>query len=275
MNLPSDLMAILDRARESEGRIVFLTGAGISAESGIPTFRGEEGYWVVGSRNYRPTEMATHSAFVEMPKEVWSWYLFRRGVCRGASANSGHEALVRAEAALGDRFLLITQNVDGIHLRAGNSEARTFQIHGNIDYMRSAERDTSELFEIPSSIPVAWPKERRLTDDEFETLRCPNGERARPHVLWFDESYDEEKFKFESSLRGAVEADLLIVIGTSGATNLPVQVGQLAAQRGAGLVAVNPEPSIFTELASRSPHGFFAEGTAGEFVPAIVDALTA
>src|ERR1017187_4141744 len=97
------------------GPVVFLTGAGISAESGIPTFRGPEGFWRVGSRNYQPTEMATAVAFARMPAEVWRWYLFRRGVCRSAAPNAAHRALVRFEKRAGDRFLLIIQNVDGLH----------------------------------------------------------------------------------------------------------------------------------------------------------------
>ncbi|HVV49677.1 MAG TPA: Sir2 family NAD-dependent protein deacetylase, partial [Polyangia bacterium] len=102
------------------GPIVFLTGAGISAESGIPTFRGAEGYWRVGSRNYQPTEMAAAAAFARMPEEVWRWYLYRRGVCRAAAPNDAHRALVALERRLGARFLLVTQNVDGLHLRAGS-----------------------------------------------------------------------------------------------------------------------------------------------------------
>ena len=109
--------------RVSGGRVVFLTGAGVSAESGIPTFRGQEGYWTVGSREYHPQEMATQASFTKMPRECWRWYLYRRGVCNAAQPNAGHEALVRAERALKDRFRLITQNVDGLHRRAGNIQA--------------------------------------------------------------------------------------------------------------------------------------------------------
>src|SRR5262245_44328807 len=107
---------VLDGVRPSpEAPLVFLTGAGISAESGIPTFRGPEGYWRVGSVNYRPEEMATHAFFVEMPDEVWRWYAMRRDTCRRASPNAAHLALVALEAELGDAFLLVTQNVDGLH----------------------------------------------------------------------------------------------------------------------------------------------------------------
>src|SRR5512142_2112025 len=104
------LASILDGVREAQGRVVVLTGAGISAESGIPTFRGKDGFWVVGSRNYMPQEMATQEMFRRAPEEVWRWYLYRFGACAGARPNAGHEALAALDRALGDRFHLITQN---------------------------------------------------------------------------------------------------------------------------------------------------------------------
>src|SRR6185312_3235449 len=110
--------------------IVVLTGAGVSAESGIPTFRGKEGYWTVGSREYHPQELATHAAFTRMPWDVWAWYLHRRAVCRRAEPNAAHHALARLPCDL------ITQNVDGLHRRAGS---RPYAIHGDIDHMRCAD----------------------------------------------------------------------------------------------------------------------------------------
>ena len=88
------------------GRILALTGAGVSAESGIPTFRGKEGYWTIGAHEYHPHELATHEAFAHMPWSVWAWYLYRRGVCQRAEPNAGHRALVRLAAALPARFAL-------------------------------------------------------------------------------------------------------------------------------------------------------------------------
>ena len=126
--------------------VVFLTGAGISAESHIPTFRGEEGYWTVGSKHYHPTELATRQAFSELPMDVWAWYLFRRTVCRRAEPNPGHLLLARLEKHLGERFLLVTQNVDGLHLRAGNSLEKTYQVHGNIDFMRCWKEFTKSSY---------------------------------------------------------------------------------------------------------------------------------
>ncbi len=266
------LEALVTRALGGPGPVVFLTGAGISAESGIPTFRGPEGYWQVGSRNYRAEDLATYSAFSQMPEEVWAWYLYRRGVCRAAPPNAAHLALVDAEHLLGDRFRLLTQNVDGLHLRAGNSLARTFQVHGNIDYLR-CEDEHPAIRLIPDAIDLAWSKDRRLSAPEIATLRCCRGQWSRPHVLWFDESYDEPLFRFESSLRAAIEAAMLVVVGTSGATNLPTQVVEIAARRKIPLVCINADPSPFTELTESLEKGLVLLGTAGEHMPRVVEAI--
>lgn len=261
-------------ARAGSGPILFLTGAGISAESGIPTFRGPEGYWQVGSRNYRAEDLATYDAFQRMPEEVWAWYLYRRGVCRAAPPNAAHLALVTAEARLGDRFLLVTQNVDGLHLRAGSSAVRTYQVHGNIDYLR-CEDEHPAIRLLPEGIPLDWAKDRRLGPAEIALLRgCRGGGWSRPHVLFFDESYDEALFRFESSLRAARTASMVVVVGTSGATNLPSQIVSTAARRAIPLVCINLDPSPFTRATEASERGLVLLGTAGEWVPRVVEALS-
>ncbi len=271
--LSGEVEALLGRAAAA-GPIVFLTGAGISAESGIPTFRGPEGYWRVGSRNYHPQELATWEAFQEMPDEVWAWYLCRRSICRAAAPNAAHRAIADLEGALQDRLRLVTQNVDGLHLRAGSSLERTWQIHGNIDFMRCAAECRPAAFPVPEGIPAVWERERRVGGDERALLVCPRcAGPARPHVLWFDESYDEVHFKFESSIRAAGAAALLVVVGTSGSTNLPMQMAAIVARRGAPLLVLNPEPSPFSELAERDPEGLFVEGTAGALVPPVAERL--
>jgi len=263
------LERILRGVREAGGRVVVLTGAGISAESGIPTFRGREGYWVVGSRNYMPQEMATHEMFERAPDEVWRWYLYRFGVCRDARPNAGHDALVRLERSLGDRFTLVTQNIDGLHRRAGSQ--RVFCIHGDAAWVRCAADCGLARGELPPIIPRG---DGPLTAAERVALTCPRcGGWLRPHVLWFDETYDEENYRMDSALREAAAADLLLVVGTSGATNLPMQIGQLVYRRGAALVDVNPEENPFAELAQRSHRGFFARGSACERLPGIVAGL--
>ena len=267
-----ELESILGEVRRSLGRVVVLTGAGISAESGIPTFRGAGGYWVVGSQNYMPQEMATREMFERAPEEVWRWYLYRFGVCRFAEPNEGHRALYRLEAALGDRFTLVTQNIDGLHRRAGSK--RVYCIHGDAAYVRCSNECGAGLLDLP-----AFPsrdKAEPLTGADRARLTCGLcGGWLRPHVLWFDEYYDEPYYRMESTLRAAEEADLLLVVGTTGTTNLPMQVGRIAFARGSALVDVNPEENPFAELARRSERGFVARGSACEKLPAIAEALGA
>ncbi len=264
-----DLARILSDVGDRRGAVVALTGAGISAESGIPTFRGEEGYWVIGSRNYMPQEMATHEMFERAPDEVWRWYLYRFGVCKDARPNAGHDALVTLERALGDRFTLVTQNIDGLHRRAGSK--RVFCIHGDAAWVRC---DAECGLGVADLAPIVPRGDGPLTPAEKAALTCPRcGGWLRPHVLWFDECYDEEHYRMDSALRAAKDADLLLVVGTSGATNLPMQIGRLAFQRGAALVDVNPEANPFADLAERSERGFFARGSACDRLPEIVRAL--
>ncbi|MFP4476961.1 MAG: SIR2 family NAD-dependent protein deacylase [Desulfatibacillaceae bacterium] len=258
--------------RHGRGFVVFMTGAGISSESGVPTFRGTEGYWTVGSRNYQPQEAATYSMFSRHPRDIWAWYLYRRTVCARARPNPAHYALANLEKALGKRFLLITQNIDGLHLLAGNSAERTWQIHGNVHTMRCAT-GCGWSGPFPEEIG-AHDRDDGLSDKTWQLLRCRGcGGLSRPHVLWFDECYDEQHFRFESSLRAAAQADLLVVVGTSGATNLPVQVGAMAARQGAAVIDVNPDENPFSGLALSLPDGLFCKGSATDFVPAIATML--
>lgn len=256
-----------------KGRVTVLTGAGISAESGIPTFRGPEGYWTVGSKVYQPQEMATFWMFTHQPDEVWKWYLYRMGICGGAGPNPGHLALVEMEQRFGDRFTLITQNVDGLHLRAGNTPARTFQIHGNIYHMRCSLECSEAVYPIPEGVRPKT-KEDQLTDLDRELLRCPLcGARSRPHILLFDESYNEHHYHFYSSLKAARETALLIVVGTAGATNLPNQVAREVYQQGGVIIDVNIETNPFAQLAQQSDRGFFVQEPSASALPALVAAM--
>jgi len=266
---------LLARIRGAEGPIVFLTGAGISAESGIPTFRGPEGYWRVGSTNYQPTQMATATAFASMPDEVWRWYLFRRCVCRAAVPNAAHRALATLDAQLGERFRLVTQNVDGLHLRAGGDPARIYQVHGNLDLARCVRGCLPVVRPLPDAVPGDWSKDRPLDDGVRAALRCACGDRLRPHVLWFDESYDEPLYSYITALRLAQTAAALIVIGTSGATTLPARMCDVVAARGAPLIVADVEPTAFSELAQSSPAGRFLRGSAVDVVPALARELSA
>jgi NAD-dependent deacetylase len=251
--------------------VLIVTGAGISAESGIPTFRGPGGYWTVGSEVYRPEDLATRAAFERMPEEIWRWYLYRRGVCGIAEPNEAHRAVARLEHKLGERFLLVTQNVDGLHLRAGSSASRTLQIHGNLGYARCMRCGTPPEA-LPEHVRIADQREP-LTPAHAAALRCPRcGGWTRPHVLWFDESYDEPLFRAESAARAAERAGLVITVGSSGGTNLPMHLAATAAARGAVLVDVNPDPNPFAELAERSG-GLHLRAPASAAVPELVEHL--
>lgn len=259
--------------RPARGRLVVLTGAGISTASGIPTFRGPEGYWTIGAREYQPQEIATWAFFDTHPEDVWSWYLYRRSVCRAARPNAAHQALVEIEAHLHDRFLLVTQNVDGLHCRAGSSRERTYEIHGNLDRMRCAHECGAAPRAVPENFD-AWDRETRLDTSARAALRCPKCRGwMRPHVLWFDESYDEERYRFESSMHAVRDAALLLVVGTSGATSLPWAMGQLAVACGIPVADVNPEDNPFAKLAA--PHGLVWRHDADVVLPQLVSSFTA
>ena len=274
-----DVTTWLSSKWDGSGLILTLTGAGVSAESGVPTFRGEEGYWRIGSRNYFPEELATRAAFMRMPDEIWGWYLYRRSVCRAASPNAGHLALAELERGLvergeGDRFLLVTQNVDGLHLRAGNTLARTYQIHGNLDFMRSIRDDDTQIYPLPKELGERWQRGRAIGPEQRDYLVSPrDASQVRPHVLWFDESYDEERFRFQSTLEAVERAALVIVVGTSGATNLPSLIVHRTAERRVPLLVINRDPSPYSTMAERIPSGLFVQGPAGEVLPPLVNFL--
>jgi len=265
------VIAACRAALSRPGAVIALTGAGVSAESGIPTFRGKDGYWTIGAREYHPQELATRSAFEAMPWSVWAWYLYRRGVCLGAAPNAGHHALVRLDAALADRFALVTQNVDGLHRRAGSPDARSYAIHGDLSQMRCAADCVADRWPIPDGVPALG-----RGDDVAPAVRalliCPRcGELARPHVLWFDESYDEPRYFFDTVRRIAGCSALVISAGTSAQTSLPWHVIQLARAAGATLVDINVEDNPFGALAARS--GGAIRGPAAAALSAIADAL--
>lgn len=268
-----DIKNTLKEIAQHSGHITVLTGAGISAESGIPTFRGPEGYWTVGAKEYHPQEMATHSMFTQYPDEVWKWYLYRLGVCRRAEPNPGHLALVEMERRFPKRFILMTQNVDGLHLRAGNSPERTFQIHGNISYMRCASECSEAIYPIPEGVSVK-AKGEDLTESDRQLLKCPAcGKLARPHVLWFDEGYNEHHYRFASSMKAAQRTALLLIVGTSGATHLPNLVAWEVFRRKGVIIDINIEENPFSRMALSSGRGYFIKKPSAAVLPEILEAL--
>ncbi len=257
------------------GHIVILTGAGISAESGVPTFRGPEGYWTIGSEEYQPQEMATLQMFQRHPEATWSWYLYRATVCHNAVQNEGHKALVDLEKLLGDRFALITQNIDNLHIRAGSSEARTLQIHGNLFRMRCLDGCAETVYALPQQL-LGRGRNEALSPDERNLLRCQDcGGTARPHVLWFDEYYNEEWYRCDTAMQAADEAQLLIVAGTSGATSLPMQVAQRVSGNDRPIIDINSAPNPLSDLAQRSNGGAFIQSAGATVLPALVESIGA
>lgn len=221
------------RKAKPRATVVF-TGAGVSADSGIPTFRGEGGLW----RNYRAEDLATPSAFARNPQLVWEWYEWRRSLVREAQPNAAHRALARLEDAL-----IVTQNVDGLHARAGSR--RIIELHGNLFRVRCVHegdvRDANEPF---SELP---PK-------------CACGALLRPDIVWFGEMLPDGAF--EEAVDAVKHADLLLVIGTSGVV-YPA-AGLVALYRGLS-IEINPQAShVCTFAIARR---------AAEATPPIVDAI--
>jgi NAD-dependent deacetylase len=260
---------LIEKLRSCQ-KIAVFTGAGISAESGIPTFRGKEGYWVVGSKNYMPEEMATNEMFTMQPAELWKWYLMRFGICIKAQPNAGHFALAELEKKLGNRFQLITQNIDGLHTKAGSDEKKMFQIHGNINWMRCHAECTDDLYKLPFE-KINLEKIKEIKESElFEILKCPRCEGiTRPHVLWFDEMYNEQWYRFESSTERVQKTDLLIVVGTMGATNLPSRIVNLALSGKALVIDINIDKSAMSKTIESSGRGLYIEGQSGKVLPEI------
>lgn len=272
--LNSRIKAELRSLISSQSNITVLTGAGVSAESGIPTFRGPEGYWTVGSENYQFQEISTFRMFQFQPKEVWKWFLFRRSVCQRALPNPGHLALVEIAGRLQDKFTLITQNVDGLHLRAGNKLENTHQIHGNLNYMRCAAECCDEIYPVPEEIPFI-EREEKLEAKYWDLLSCPHCKSmTRPHVLLWDETYNEPFYRYESAMRAALTTDLLIIIGTTGAANLPNQIAHVVFRQQGYIWDINIEHNHFSEIAERS-NGFFIQAESGSALPEIAAAIKA
>lgn len=216
------LRALLSRAT----RVTALTGAGISAESGIPTFRGPEGLW----NNRRPEDLATPDAFARDPELVWRWYDWRRGIVAKARPNAAHCGLAMLER--NQAVTVITQNVDGLHAAAGSREL--IELHGNIWKVRCTR---CALIAANTEVPLAVIPPR--------CGRC--GAVVRPHIVWFGEAVDP--YDFQRSVEMSRSADLFLVIGTSGVVQPAASLATLAQSAGATVVEINPDPTPVTAFA--------------------------
>jgi NAD-dependent deacetylase len=211
--------------------------------------------------------MATRAMFEEAPEEVWAWYLWRFAACAAAEPNDGHRAIVSLERALTDGMALVTQNIDGLHQRAGSSENRTFAIHGDARRMRCSAECGATMLDLPSSLH--GQKEPAVLRQALTCTTC--GAWMRPHVLWFDEFYEERLYRSESALSAARAATLLIVVGTSGATTLPMRIASECLRRGDPIIDVNIEQNVFSEMAEAN--GATLRGPAAAMLPNLVQAL--
>lgn len=253
--------------------ITFLTGAGISAESGIPTYRGADGIWVEGTRNYKPEHFGTLKFFKEEPLEVWKFMLYRKVCFRDTQPNLGHKALVAIENLLGDQFKLITQNIDRLHHKAGSTTQRVYEIHGNMETVRCSEECSVEVYPFPIAIGKA-AYDATMVEKHWEALKCPYcSSLMRPNVLMFDEYYNERLYKLESAVDAALNTRVLFVVGTSGATNLPNQIASTALFQGSSIIDINIEENDFADLATESTNGFVLRGKSGELLPKIEEVI--
>eukprot|EP00746_Dinoflagellata_sp_MGD_P163996 gnl/MRDRNA2_/MRDRNA2_92390_c0_seq1.p1 gnl/MRDRNA2_/MRDRNA2_92390_c0~~gnl/MRDRNA2_/MRDRNA2_92390_c0_seq1.p1 ORF type:complete len:601 (+),score=121.15 gnl/MRDRNA2_/MRDRNA2_92390_c0_seq1:68-1804(+) len=263
-------------------KVVVLTGAGVSAESGIPTFRGSDGFWTVGSENYRPQDLATWQMFNEMPHELWQWYQYRWGICRKADPNPGHYALAELESLLPGGFSLVTQNIDGLHQRAGTNPQNMYEVHGNIHHMRCDERiegaclhnvdlnDKQNMERAQATVEMT-PVPQENEDDEKLPVCGVCGVRQRPKILWFDECYNECFFRNDTVMETVKNCDLLLVIGTQLTTNLPSQIVNKARLNDQTIV-VRIDPLL--DLEDVQSRGMLhLQAKSGEALPRIVAAF--
>ncbi len=229
----------------SARRVLAITGAGISAESGIPTFRGKDGWW----RKEDPTKLATQAAFDRDPSYVWEWYEYRRGLVGEADPNAGHTALAAWEAA-GREVLVATQNVDDLHERAGSRDVA--HIHGSIWRVR-CQGCGRERRESRHPLPERPP-------------RCEGcGGLERPAVVWFGEMLPSEPIRrVETLLAGGV--DLAVVVGTEASFGYIQEFARAARRVGALLVEVNPSETVLSRVVDVR-----LAGPAGEILPGLSD----
>jgi len=254
-------------------RVLVLTGAGVSAESGIPTFRGKDGYW----RNLDPTKLATPEAFARDPQLVWDWYRERRERIRNARPNAAHEAIARL-AHHTDEFLLVTQNVDDLHARAGIPAQRMVQIHGDIFVTRCSRCDwRAELCDAETNnirghtgLAGARPStaDNELEEAEDGPPTCPNCHAfVRPGVVWFGEQLSQNELERVEDFLDGGACDVVIVAGTT-ATFGYIMDWALRTSHAGELIEVNPEATPLSQFATR-----LVREPAAIALPRIVDEL--
>ncbi len=237
MLIPQKLIPIIRQAKSC----LVLTGAGVSAESGLETFRGRQGLW----DDFDPLKLATPEAFARQPQKVWEWYQWRRAKLPLVQPNPAHLAIAQMED-LFDHFLLATQNIDGLHQRAGST--KMVELHGNLNRNKCSR----------CGIVIEY-----LPESDEVPPRCQCGGRIRPDVVWFGEMLPEAVLR--QAWRAAEGADLFLSVGTSSAVQPAASLGLVAKNNGALLVEVNPARTGFSPRAD-----LLLTGPAGQLMPELV-----
>ena len=238
MNISSRLTELLGTAQS----VCVLTGAGVSAESGIATFRGPDGLWA----KFKPEELASFDAFIRNPELVWEWYTYRKTVIHQAQPNAAHTALVQMEDLVGD-FTLVTQNVDNLHARAGAT--KVLELHGNVERSYCIE-----CGKFAADVMIAA---------KGQAPRCSAcGGLLRPDVVWFGELLPQQVL--QEAFRASERCDLFLCVGTSGLVYPAAGLPLVARERGSYLVEVNTDP---TDLSARCSESLL--GKAGEILPVL------
>ncbi len=242
------------RLLSASRRLVVLTGAGVSKESGVPTFRDAlDGLWA----RYDPQELATPQAFQRNPKLVWDWYTYRRSLVKAAQPNPGHYALAELEDLL-PQVVIVTQNVDDLHQRAGSSDI--VALHGAL--MRN--RCFRNCQGAPTLIDLDALEDY---DPDAGPPACPYcGGWVRPDVVWFNETLPPEALKRAMAL--SEQADVMLVVGTSGVVQPAASLPFMARSAGARVIEVNPSPGGITPIAD-----VWLGGPSGEILPQLVSAV--
>jgi len=237
--IPPELKTLLKRT----SKLAALTGAGVSQESGLRTFRdAQTGLWA----QYKPEELASPEAFARDPKLIWDWYAWRREAIKGVRPNSGHYALVEIEKQISE-FTLITQNVDGLHRFAGSQNV--LELHGNIQRVRCSE---------------CYMFTEEWGDDTEAVPTCTScGGLLRPDVVWFGESLPHEQLG--KAIEASRTCDVFFSIGTSGMVQPAASLAHAARTQGTVIVEINAEPTPLTPQTD-----FFFQGKSGEILPALV-----
>jgi NAD-dependent deacetylase len=242
MEIPLELVNLLHKA----DRVVVLTGAGVSQESGLRTFRdAQTGLWA----QYKPEDLASPEAFARDPKLIWDWYAWRREAIKGVCPNAGHYALVELEKKIPE-FILITQNVDGLHRMAGNKQV--LELHGNIQRVRCSEC---------GRFAESW------SDDPDIVPKCEKCDGLlRPDVVWFGESLP--RAELEAAVTAARACDVFFSIGTSGVVQPAASLAFAAHNQGAVVVEINTEATPLTPKTDFAFHG-----KSGKILPAMLVAV--